>query len=182
MMKKKYLAFTALAIPASLLLAGCSVGDLSGETYDKAESKSAATSEDGVKSGLLADWVPAGGRDVKLEQRTTGAERIFVMDYDGPLPRQECLSLSIVGEPNESELAKAYAADRRTRDLQVSEVATVRTLDADWWPNDAEKQTTDLCGRWWVHESQGKLYGFAPDQQQIAESVLRERSRNDRDS
>ncbi|WP_279402182.1 hypothetical protein [Arthrobacter sp. JCM 19049] len=35
MMKKKYLAFTALAIPASLLLAGCSVGDLSGETYDK---------------------------------------------------------------------------------------------------------------------------------------------------
>lgn len=52
MMKKKYLAFTALAIPASLLLAGCSVGDLSGETYDKAESKSAATSEDGVKSGL----------------------------------------------------------------------------------------------------------------------------------
>ncbi|MEU3333148.1 hypothetical protein ACF046_14905 [Glutamicibacter creatinolyticus] len=77
---------------------------------------------------------------------------------------------------------QAYAADRRTRDLQVSEVATVRTLDADWWPKDAEKQTTDLCGRWWVHESQGKLYGFAPDQQQIAESVLRERSRNDRDS
>lgn len=165
---KKTLAAGALMIPFALLLSGCSMTD----SYDKTASKEAASSEAGVKEGLLPKWVPAGGTDVKLEQRTTGHERIFVMNYDGEL---KCTPIKTVGKPTAKELEAAYAKDSRSKSWKVDEVATAPTLTADWWPADAQLKTTDLCGRWWVHQDSGKLYAFAPDTKDIAGQVARER-------
>ncbi|MGO2611382.1 MAG: hypothetical protein ACTH72_13100, partial [Glutamicibacter ardleyensis] len=53
---------------------------------------------------------------------------------------------------------------------------TFRTLEADWWPQDAEQRTTTLCGRWWVHQDAGKLYAFAPDNSSVANAIVAERA------
>ncbi|WP_313810476.1 hypothetical protein [Glutamicibacter sp.] len=175
MLKKKYLAAGALTIPFALLLSSCSAADLTSENYDKSESKQAASSEQGVADGLLPGWVPAGGTEVKLEQRTTGHERIFVMDYAGQLPGKTCTPIKQVGKPSAKELEASYVADARSKDWKVDEVAAVPTLSADWWPAGAEQKTTDLCGRWWVHQDSGKLYAFAPDTKNIADRVAKQR-------
>ncbi|GAA1406167.1 hypothetical protein AUR04nite_06790 [Glutamicibacter uratoxydans] len=175
MLKKKYLAAGALTVPFALLLSSCSVADLTTDNYDKSESKQAATSEQGVADGLLPGWVPAGGTDVKLEQRTTGHERIFVMNYSGALPGKQCTPVKQVGKPSAKELAASYAADSRSKDWKVEDIATAPTLSADWWPAGAQEKTTDLCGRWWVHQDSGKLYAFAPDTKDIAGQVAKQR-------
>lgn len=176
MMKKKYLSMLAVMITSALLLTGCNVADLAQDKYEQSASKSAKTSEDGVASGLLPKWVPAGGTDVKLEQRSTGDERIFTMDYAGDLSSESCKPLKLVGVPSEKELQKGYAADPRTKKLTADNFVTFRTLEADWWPQDAEQRTTTLCGRWWVHQDAGKLYAFAPDNSSVANAIVAERA------
>ncbi|WP_404288012.1 hypothetical protein [Glutamicibacter arilaitensis] len=176
MMKKKYLSMMVLAIPSALLLTGCNVSDLVQDQYEQSASKSAKTSQEGVASGLLPTWVPDGGTDVKLEQRSTGDERIFVMDYSGELSPESCKPLKRVGAPSDNELAKGYAADPRTKKLDAGNFVTFRTLEADWWPQDAEQRTTTLCGRWWVHQDDGKLYAFAPDNSRVANAIVAERA------
>lgn len=176
MLKKKLVPLLAITIPATLLLSGCNVGDLASDKYEASASKTAKTSEEGVKAGLLAKWVPAGGTDVKLEQRSTGHERIFVMNYTGELPADQCFALADTGIPTAKELAKGYAADPRTKDADPADFVTFRTLNADWWAEDAEQKTTDLCGRWWVHQEDGKLYAFAPDIASVANAIVKERA------
>jgi len=175
MMKKKYAASALLAAPLALLLSGCSVSDLMVDKYDESTEKSAKTSEEGVSNGLLPDWVPAGGTDVKLVQRNTGMERIFAMDYTGDLPGEKCLPIKSAGHPSGAELKKAYASDPRTKDFEAKEISSTRTLEAQWWPQGAEEKTTQLCGRFWVHLAEGKLYAFAPDSTSTATAVLQER-------
>lgn len=175
-MSKKYLSILFLVVPSALLLSGCNVAELAQDKYEQSASKSAKTSEKGVASGLLPKWVPAGGTHVKLEQRSTGDERIFTMDYAGELSSESCKPLKLVGVPSEKELEKGYAADPRTKKLDADNFVTFRTLEADWWPQDAEQRTTDLCGRWWVHQDAGKLYAFAPDNSSVANAIVAERA------
>ncbi|MGQ3383106.1 hypothetical protein [Glutamicibacter sp. TV12E] len=175
MMKKKYAASALLAAPMALLLSGCSVSDLMVDKYDESTEKSAKTSEEGVSSGLLPAWVPAGGTNVELVQRNTGMERIFAMDFTGDLPAEKCLPIKSAGHPSEAELKKAYASDPRTKDFDAKEISLTRTLEAQWWPQGAEDKTTELCGRFWVHLADGKLYAFAPDSTSTATAVLQER-------
>lgn len=175
MMKKKYVAAALMAAPLSLVLSGCSVSDLLVDKYDESTEKTAKTSEEAVSGELLPTWVPKGGTDVKLVQRNTGMERIFVMDYSGEVPGEQCVPIKSTGHPSEAELKKAYASDSRTKDFEAEEISATRTLEADWWPEGAENQTTDLCGRFWVHVADGKLYAFAPDANSTVKSVQQER-------
>ncbi len=175
MLKKKFFTATALTVPFALMLTGCSVTDLAKDNYDKSASKSASTSEQGVAEGLLPNWVPAGGTEVKLEQRTTGSERLMVMDYSGALPSEQCTPLGSTGAPTAKELSAAYATDQRSKGWEVSDVATSPTLEADWWPQDAHQATTQLCGRWWVHQDGGKLYAFAPDLLSVTTQIEKQR-------
>ncbi|MEF9875241.1 MULTISPECIES: hypothetical protein [Micrococcaceae] len=176
MLKKKYLATGALALPFALLLTGCSGSDLFVDKYDESTTRTAKTSEKAVADGVLPDWVPSGGTDVQLVQRNTGAERIFMLNYDGKLDSEQCKALETVGNPTEAELAKAYASDPRTKNLEPDEISATRTLDADWWPADGQSETTDLCGRFWVHQSEGKLYAFAPDMVAQVQAIEKERA------
>lgn len=143
----------ALTLP---LLGAC--GIVPSETAEKKATDGAT----GKESGLLADWVPDDATDVVVKQRTTGAERLLVATYDGELP-EDCAPIGEQGAPSRDELVAAYASDERTRRLTVDEMATVRTLEADWWPEGQEDRTTVLCGRWWVSHEDGTLFGFTPD-------------------
>lgn len=175
MMKTKLFSTVVLALPLALTLTGCTLADSMSNKYEASASKSAKTSEEGVSSGLLPQWVPAGGSNVKLEQRSTGHERIFIMDYAGQIPA-ECPAIDTVGQPTDEELAKAYASDPRTEDMDPQEFVTFRTLEADWWPEGTEEKTTNLCGRWWVHLNDSKLYAFAADVSSVAEAIVQERA------
>ncbi|MCW4466224.1 hypothetical protein OK351_12020 [Glutamicibacter sp. MNS18] len=178
MMKKKTLTAAALAVPLALALTGCGISSAFDDRYEDSASKSAKTSQDGVASGLLPGWVPAGGSDIRLEQRSTGHERIFVMDYAGELPAGQCTKIKEEGAPSAAELEAAYGGDPRTKDIDPEEFVTFRTLEADWWPDATEQRTTHLCGRWWVHQQQGNLYAFAPDISGVATKVVQERAEN----
>ncbi|WP_190264216.1 MULTISPECIES: hypothetical protein [Glutamicibacter] len=176
MNKKRYLAVGSLSIISALLLSGCSVSDLLSDKLDESTTRTAESSSKAVADGLLPNWVPEGGTNIELVQRNTGNERIFVMDYEGKLNDGQCTALSKVGDPTDAELAKAYASDPRTKDLAAVEISKTRTLDADWWPDDAQTRTTDLCGRFWVHQADGKLYAFAPDLVVQVQAIEKERA------
>lgn len=79
------------------------------------------------------------------------------------------------GKPSGKELAAAYATDERVKRMDPEEISATRTLEADWWPDEAQSRTTDLCGRFWVHQSDGKLYAFAPDAVATVEKIQQER-------
>lgn len=177
MLKKKYLFAGALALPFALLLTGCSVSDILVDNLDESTTRTAETSEQAVADGLLPDWVPAGGTDVQLVQRNTGAERIFTMKYDGKLDSGQCAALETAGDPSAAELAAAYASDPRTKNFEPDEISDTRTLDADWWPADGQDKTTDLCGRFWVHQADGALYAFAPDTVSTVHAIEKERAK-----
>ncbi|GHD06456.1 hypothetical protein GCM10008096_16470 [Zhihengliuella salsuginis] len=166
----------ALALGALLPLALSACGSLGlTDGYDDAASKSAPTSEEGKVDGLLASWVPDGGTDVEVEQRSTGHERLMTMEYDGALP-DSCAAIATVGAPTDAELEAAYSSDDRTEGLDPAEIDTEPTLTADWWPQGREDETTHLCGRWWVSQQDGTLYAFAPDTLQISDKVRAEQS------
>lgn len=176
MLKKKYIAAGALTVPFALLLSGCSVNDLLADKHDESTTRSADSSSEAVAEGLLPQWVPEGGTNIELVQRNTGSERIFVMDYNGKVDSVQCTALSTVGKPTDAELAKAYASDTRTKNIEPKEISKTRTLEADWWPEDAQASTTDLCGRFWIHQKDGKLYAFAPDLVSQVQAVEKERA------
>jgi len=173
--KKNATLLALLLVPAALSLNACGALPGTSSDLDRSAEKTAATSEDGVANGLLPRWVPASGTDVKLEQRSTGAERLFVMDYDRPFSSEQCLTVKSAGQPTDRELAEAYAADDRFKGFEAKDISSTRTLSADWWPADAQSKTQWLCGRFWVHQSDGKLYAFSPDTQTAVDGVLRER-------
>lgn len=186
MTTKKLVLVGAAALATAMFLTGCTAdgglknplssgeADLDG-VYNDSAYKQATTSEEGVDGGLLPAWVPAGGDHIQLQQRSTGHERIFIMNYAGSLP-DACKSIGTQGSATEKELATAYKSDQRTADMDPAEIVDFRTLEADWWPDNAEDRTTDLCGRWWVHQGGGKLYAFAPDVEGVASKVMEERS------
>ncbi|CBT77497.1 MULTISPECIES: hypothetical protein [Glutamicibacter] len=176
MNKNRYLAVGSLSIISALLLSGCSVSDLLSDKLDESTTRTAESSSEAVANGLLPNWVPDGGTNIELVQRNTGNERIFVMDYEGKLSDGQCTTLSQVGDPTDEELARAYASDPRTKDLEAEEISTTRTLDAEWWPDNAQERTTDLCGRFWVHQADGKLYAFAPDLVAQVQAIEKERA------
>lgn len=173
-------AASVLAV-LSLGLTGCSGLNPAGSSADASTERSAATAEQGVKDGLLAPWAPAGATDVKLKQRNSGAERIVAMNYAGRLEAKECKPIKTVGEPTPQELASAYASDERVKSFKPDELSQSRTLEADWWPADAQAKTTTLCGRFWVHQADGKLYAFAPDTKAGVDSVMKARQ-SDKDA
>jgi len=157
-----------LALSASLLAGAC--GIIPSETAEK-KAKDGAT---GKESGLLAEWVPDDATDVVVKQRTTGAERLLTATYDGDLA-DVCEPVSEEGAPSRDELVAAYASDERTRRLTVDEMATVRTLEADWWPEGQEDRTTLLCGRWWVSQEDGTIFAFTPDLATAIDGAARDR-------
>lgn len=175
MPKKKYVMASLLALPLAAALTGCDVGELMQDKADKSTTRNAATSEQAVKDGILPGWVPSGGSNVQLVQRNSGSERIFVMDYAGKLPGKSCTPVKTPGKPSGKELAAAYATDERVKRMDPEEISATRTLEADWWPDEAQSRTTDLCGRFWVHQSDGKLYAFAPDAVATVEKIQQER-------
>lgn len=178
MLKKKFVIAGLLTLPLAAALTGCDVGELAQDRLDESTTRSAATSEQAVKDGILPGWVPAGGTAMELIQRNTGSERIFVMDYDGELPKKSCIPVKTTGAPSAKELAAAYASDERVKRMDPEEISTTRTLDAEWWPEETQSRTTDLCGRFWVSQSDGKLYAFAPDAIGTVEKIQQEREAN----
>lgn len=180
MLKKKYLAAGALALPFALLLTGCSGSDLLSDKFDESTTRTAKTSQKAVEDGVLPDWVPAGGTDVQLVQRNTGSERIFIMNYEGKLDSEQCKALKTTGQPTDAELAQAYASDSRTKNMKPGELSKTRTLEAEWWPQSAQASTTDLCGRFWVHQADGKLYAFSPDTVTQVQAIEKERAAKDK--
>lgn len=164
-----------------MLLTGCDVSEAMSDSSDRSTEKSAKTSEKAVEKGLLPDWVPGGGTDVKLVQRNSGPERIFVVDYAAEIDLPQCIPLEVTGEPTAQELARAYASDSRTKNFDPEEMSTTRTLEAVWWPVGTESKTTDLCSRFWVHQADGHLYAFTPDTKVAVKSVLEERAQLERE-
>jgi len=171
---RRVLPLLALAAVLPLALSACGSFDLN-DKYDDAASKTAPTSEEGKADGLLAGWVPDGGTDVKVEQRSTGHERLLTMAYDGALP-DTCTAIAAAGEPTDAELEASYATDNRVKDIDLADLDTKPTLTADWWPAGQEAKTTHLCGRWWVSQEDGNLYAFAPDALQISDKVRSEQA------
>ncbi|WP_175009406.1 hypothetical protein [Cellulosimicrobium sp. TH-20] len=158
----------ALAVPATLLLGACGV--VPSEVVEKKASDGAS----GKESGLLADWVPDEATDVVVLQRATGAERLLVASYDGDLSG-ECRPVAEEGAPSREELVAAYRSDERTQRVPVDKMAEVRTLEADWWPDDQEARTTMLCGRWWVSQEGGTIFAFTPDLATAVDGAARNR-------
>lgn len=175
MSKKKYLPASVLVLPFLLLLTGCDINGLLADSSEQSTTRSSKTSEEGVADGLLPKWVPKGGTNAELVQRNSGSERIFVMDYAGDLPAKACKPLGTVGEPTKTELANAYASDDRIKSFDPEEISDTRTLEASWWPEGTELRTTHLCERFWVQQSDGKLYAFAPDTIDTVTNVQKER-------
>lgn len=175
MLKKKHFIAPALAVPFALLMTGCSTSDLFVDKLDESTVRTADSSEKAVADGMVPEWIPAGGTNLQLVQRNTGSERIFVMDYDGKLENAKCFGIETEGKPTDAELAKAYGSDLRTKDAKPEEISKTRTLEADWWPADGLERTTDLCGRFWVHQNDGKLYYFGADSQKQVDGIEAER-------
>lgn len=173
---KNYAFAPLLILPFALMLTGCDINAAVSDSSDRSTAKSAKTSEKAVADGLLPQWAPAGGTAVNLVQRDSGAERIFVMDYGNELNSIQCTPVKTIGKPTKDELATAYASDERVKNFTPQEMSTTRTLEADWWPQDAELKSTDLCGRFWVHQDGGKLYAFAPDTNATVDSIMEERA------
>lgn len=154
-----------LAGACGVVLSACTA-----QGVDKSELKTAATTTEGRADGLLASWVPDGGTDVRVLQRTTGDERLVTFDYTGALP-SSCTRIATPGEPTDAELKASYATDARTKGVRVSDLATTPTLDASWWPQDQAERTSHLCGRWWVSQRDGQVYAFAPDRTAVADQI-----------
>lgn len=55
------------------------------------------------------------------------------------------------------------ATDPRTADFPLERWSASPTLEADWWPEGQEQETTQLCGRWWVSEDDGTFYAFGAE-------------------
>lgn len=168
--KTTLIGSTALLMGA-LTMTGCGIGE---DHFDTAESKSADTGAQAVSSGLAPSWLPADAKDVKVQQRTTGDERLLVADGDLELPGS-CRAVATTGKPSKAELAASYRGDAKTKGEKLSDLTTAPLLTADWWPQGQEKRTTTLCGRWWVSSSKGKIYAFAPERKAVAEQVTAER-------
>lgn len=163
------------------MLAGCDLNAAVSDSLDTSTVRTAATTEEAVADGLLPRWVPAGGTEVKLVQRNTGAERIFVVDYDKKLSSNQCISLKAVGKPTKDELATAYAFDDRVKNFAPEDLSDTPTLEAEWWSQGAELKTTELCGRFWVHQENGKLYAFAPDANATVNGIKEERAAKEKE-
>lgn len=110
-------------------------------------------------------------------QRTTGDERLLTATFDGDLP-SSCTLIETAGSPTDEELTAAYATDDRTKNLTLEETTTAPLLEADWWPEGQHQQTTALCGRWWVSQSEDTLYAFAPELQVVADGITNERDQS----
>lgn len=151
-------------VVSALALGGCSAAEDISEGLDPSDSKEhqVASGAEGKEAELLADWVPDDASDVYIMQRTTGSERLLTFEYSGDVP-EECLPIETTGDPTEEALEEAYATDARTADDAVDTWSTVPTLEADWWPEGQEAQTTHLCGRWWVSQDGGTFYGFGAE-------------------
>lgn len=182
MRSKNYVIVPLLAATLGLAMTGCDLSGAASDSSDRSTAKSAKTSEKAVEEGLLPQWAPAGGTNVELMQRNSGAERIFVMDYDGKVDSDQCSALKTVGKPTDDELAAAYASDERVKNFKPEDISKTRTLQAQWWPENAEQKTTDLCGRFWVHQEAGKLYAFAPDTVTTVNGIMEERAQVEKES
>lgn len=161
----------ASALVASLTLTGCGLG---GDKMDKSEEKSSSNVAEAKSSGLAPNWLPSEATSLKIQQRTTGDERLLVADYRGTLP-QQCTTTRAAGQPSAAELKAAYAQDQKTQDAPVSDFTLTPLLSAKWWPAGQEKQYTALCGRWWVSMKDGKVYGWAAERQTVATKIAEER-------
>lgn len=174
---KKRMAFVPLIlVPLVSLLTGCNVSGVAADNPDQFTERTASTSQEAVEDGILPSWVPKDATNVKLIQRNSGPERIFVMDLAEKFTATQCSPIDTVGKPTAKELAAAYASDERTKSYNPADMAQERTLQADWWPEGTEAKTTDLCGRFWVHEADGKLFAFTPDTKEKVADVLEERA------
>lgn len=175
---------SALAVMAVVVAAlggttACSGLSLPGATYDKTQAYEFSDLGEANADQILPSWVPEDAREIKEVQRTTGHERIFTLTLDGPLP-DSCLPVATPGRPSAEEIARAMAQESSLDEEQAARLIEDQhhesLLTAGWWPQGAERETTHLCGKWWVSQRDGQVLAFTPETRVIAEGVLAERA------
>ncbi|WP_417217760.1 hypothetical protein [Arthrobacter sp.] len=159
---------------------GCSALSLpTGSEYDKTQGYDFKDLQDSNAQKVLPSWTPEDATNIKEEQRTTGNERLLVMDVATNKAPGTCKALKTPGKPTASEIERGLVAEGASRSEAADEAAqqyTTPLLEADWWPRDQQENATHLCGKWWVSVEDGKLYAYSPESQTIADGVKDERS------
>jgi len=159
---------------------GCSAISLpTGPEYDKTQSYDFKDLQDSNAQQVLPSWTPKDATNIKEEQRTTGNERLLVMDVSTGKAPGTCTALKSPGKPTTSEIERGLIAEGTSRseaEDQAADRYTTPLLEADWWPQDQQEKTTHLCGKWWVSVDNGKLYAYSPESTSVADGVKDDRS------
>ncbi|MHA7157760.1 hypothetical protein ACX8Z7_06920 [Glutamicibacter endophyticus] len=156
------LGLSVLALGGALTMTGCSIAS------DHTETHSYATAAEGKSAKVVANWIPDDATDVQIKQDTTNNERVVRATYAGKLPKT-CTAMATKGKPTVEERVKALKHEDSTtggkftpQELVEKQESAAR-LKADFYPEGTESQATDLCGKWWVSQSDGYLYAFTPN-------------------
>lgn len=175
---KGILVASAAAL-AALALTGCGSIDL-GSKFDKSVTHEFDTGAVGKEQEVLPRWVPDSATNIKEVVRSTGNERIIRMSYSGALP-DNCQALKDQGAPSPTELIAALRTENASTTTDHAETVKQQyqtpLLTADWWTTGQEAKTTHLCGKWWVSQEDGTLNAYTPETKNIAEGIVKERSR-----
>ncbi|MBM6622454.1 hypothetical protein JTF08_12615 [Micrococcaceae bacterium RIT802] len=168
-------------VGAVLLTAtGCSAIALpTGAEYDKSASYEFTDLQDADARRVLPSWTPEDASNIKEEQRTTGNERLIVMDVAAQRTPSPCTALETPGLPTAAEIQRGLAQEGTPRaDVkdQAADQRTTALLEADWWPAGREDKATHLCGKWWISVEDGTLYAYTPETHSVAEGVQNDRT------
>lgn len=159
---------------------GCSAIALpTGPEYDKSQSYEFKDLKDSNAHQVLPAWTPKDATNIKEEQRTTGHERLIVMDVSASKAPGTCVALKATGKPTTSEIERGLVAEGTSTSEAAHQAAdqyTTPLLQANWWPAGQQDKTTHLCGKWWVSVADGKLYAYSPETQSVAEGVKHDRA------
>ncbi|MDN6300216.1 MAG: hypothetical protein L0J68_08020 [Micrococcaceae bacterium] len=158
---------------------GCSdLSSMGGDRYDKAESYEFTNLQEPSAEQVLPSWVPEQASAIQEEQRTTGHERLIVMDVPDTTLPESCLGLKTPGSPTASEIEGGLVREGRSKAEAADDADALHRsplLEVDWWPAGQEQETTHLCGKWWVSFDGGHLYAYSPETRVVADAVKSER-------
>ena len=175
------LSLTALS---GLALTGCSALGFESK-YDKQSSYEFDSGVEGKDQKVLPEWLPNEAVNVKEIVRSTGNERILRAGLAGALP-PGCAAIAETGNPTPAELSAGLERQQPSSTAeeikeQLDSQYQSPLLSAEWWPTSQENQTTRLCGKWWVSQEGGTLSAFVPESKVIAENVIAEQAKAQRE-
>lgn len=175
------LSLTAIS---GLAMTGCSALGFE-SNYDKQVSYEFDSGFEGKDQKVLPEWLPSEAINVKEIVRTTGNERILRAELAGALP-PGCVAIAETGKPTPAELSAGLERQQETSTAQeikeqLDSQYQTPLLSAQWWPTSQEKQTTHLCGKWWVSQDGDTLSAFVPESKAIAENVIAEQAKAQRE-